>query len=137
MREIKFRAWDKIKKLMLNVDEITFPQGGIHWSDGSTTEGWVMVNDGFKHKLKETVILMQYTGLKDKNGKEICEGDIALMKNVVIDFGYPEVDFVYEIKYVGSGFYLCNAGGGMESVDSKPKSYEIIGNIYENPELLK
>lgn len=80
--------------------------------------------------LKDFGILMQYTGLKDKNGKEIYEGDVVRINRnhnmfpQVTDFGAP---FNVEVKYQYVMFYPLYIVGG---------DCEIIGSIYENPELL-
>jgi len=116
MREIKFRAWDNGE--MLN-DVIPTNYGEI-------ITVHPMIND---LKLRKVDAIMQYTGLKDKNGKEIYEGDIV-EKNEgeysreVIEYGGEQTD--YESGGYAYGIFL------EWSIDS----YIVIGNIYENPELL-
>ena len=77
----------------------------------------------------DDIELMQSTGLKDKNGVEIFEGDIVLADGVkkIVTFGEQEheEDFDDLIYYIGFNVY------------TKPAEYEVIGNIYENPELLE
>lgn len=73
--------------------------------------------------------LMQYTGLRDKNGKEIYEGDVVLYLNCTNDAEKAAVRY-YEDD---AGFYPF---GGCTCGDSRASSPEVIGNIYENPELL-
>lgn len=85
--------------------------------------------DGIFIPFREEWPVMQYTGLKDKNGKDIYEGDILC--------GYLDDDqnFLQKatVGFLYGGFYpLCNG----ENFFSYGK-FEIIGNIYENPELLK
>ena len=143
MREIKFRAWDKVGEQML---------------------GDRVVKGRFL-TLAKTWELMQFTGLKDKNGKEIYEGDILALiepevKGKQSEFGKMLVKFgeynTYEIEsgdesigWFMEGYhgYLRDNGKRdiykTDSFDEHPwsllrcKEWEIIGNIYENPELLK
>ena len=80
--------------------------------------------------------LLQYTGLKDKNGVEIYEGGICRCYGGVQEFGQYEYSDIYEVKYTGNGFDMiknnCGYGWGLSvAIDV----IEVIGNIYENPEL--
>lgn len=101
MREIKFRAWDKQIQKMLDID---LPQAF--------------------HRDWERFAPMQYTGLKDKNGKEIYEGDIVEWD---LDKSGAKDRTVMKIEYDGGGFH---------STPYINATSEIIGNIFENPELL-
>lgn len=122
MRELKFRAWDKkfkkmyFKGLMLCVD------GDLGFDPRVFKKG--------KYAPLE-MELMQFTGLHDRKGKEIYEGDI-LKKHTPSNW-IPEGNVV--VKYSGNGFWCESKSGGnfFPDVDY----VEIIGNIYENPELLK
>ena len=126
MREIKFRAWDKKRNLMLNT---------MDWTDCNLMQyksGYkpILIFGGNVHSdfLEECldVELMQYTGLKDKNGKEIYEGDILKAK-------YNSSFVMYEVK-----FENIIDDYGNESVGYyKDDDCEVVGNIYENEELLK
>ncbi len=129
MREIKFRAWDT-KENKMDVPR------GLVVSIG--LDGMVCVemdDDGGKSGLWEHELpeyrtrfeLMQYTGLKDKNGKEIYEGD------VVGDSGCH-----YEVEFEGGMFQLAHSTPLIEWIYARKRQgieTEIIGNIYENPEL--
>lgn len=150
-REIKFRAWDKENKHMLysSSDGVLECGEGQHedvlniWLDGTIEiansernyfpNGIGTINDSEKR-----FILQQYTGLEDKNGKEIYEGDIVKSANWLYRVGYG-----VETSSFGnaSGFYFAsNAPSlGKGFVDSTFNSLEceVIGNIYENPELLE
>lgn len=125
MKEIKFRVWDKKESKMFL---------GGSFMDVSQTQGvdrWIFGMDIFNHP--DDVELMQYTGLKDKNGKEIFEGDI------VLNFADDEV---FEVYYGGEDGYPAFELKGYDG-DANGLMYytqdselEVIGNIYENKELL-
>ena len=130
MREIKFRAWVKELAVLANVVAINFEVGKV--ALGIETEGtyWWYTST---FDLKD-VVLMQYTGLKDADSKEIYEGDI------LTDFGDAGPLYV-EFSTEHAGFvFMDKFDNGPPSYTPKEISYEqfeIIGNIYENPELLK
>ena len=124
MREIKFRAWDSETRRMRS------------HTDPQTIQAVVFSND-----YNGRVIVMQYTGLKDKNNKEIYEGDLIMFDCET----YPEVAPVgtYRIEYATTSFIGVNIED--DSIElhfgywlkKEGKRYlEVIGNIYENPELL-
>ena len=118
MREIKFRAWDKENKVMINA--IFVGLGKVY---GMTKT--------FKpSKELEDVILMQYTGLKDKNGKEIYEGDV-----VKGEWDVVEEIYVSDVQFYGGAFRVHKTGLPLEYGYMR-RECEVIGNIYENPELL-
>lgn len=117
----KFRAWDKEKKLMNIVD-------GIHFDEDKV---WEISCHGVCWKNIRYYILMQSTGLHDKNGIEIYEGDILNhplqgMRKVY----YPFTDRV-------ASYGLENIENGMRNtLQDAHRLYEVIGNIHEHPELL-
>lgn len=125
----KFRAWDKVNKKMREVNVIDFNFEKIR----IINDNGHCVSIDFKN-----IELMQSTGLKDKNGKKIFEGDILKGKFYfrgvgIFDSGegnYKVCDPVVfkNTKFICRGFDLKDVANG---------SVEVIGNIYENPELLK
>ena len=127
----KFRAWYVLAEEMINeILMISFVRKEIigKFSDGSTS-----VPLKFEDKRNgEDVILMQSTGLEDKNGKEIFEGDIAKMaKDVYSDPTYYEI-----VRHRGGAYRLESNQHGCE-LWLRHTNCEVIGNIYENPELLE
>lgn len=126
MREIKFRAWDKERKELLRVTLMDFPEW---WVSCDQTYGQAPSSDygernSFRNEDTDRHILMQYTGLKDKNGKEIYEGDMVANTNKE-NFAVVWDELGWAIdndKHHYTGWV--------------PERTEIIGNIYENPELL-
>jgi len=113
MREIKFRAWDKKRNKFVSDFNLS-PKGNILCEHS---------NLGYKGVFEVDLELMQYTGLKDKNGKEIYEGDIVKM---LADSLNGEENI--EVKWRKEGFWEYFNGFD---------NCEVIGNIYENTELLK
>ncbi len=123
-REIKFRIWDIENKEMLEVQELDFEPT---FYGGRIAIRPDQYNDYFD---TEDMILMQYTGLHDKNGKEIYEGDI--LKSI-------QWNDIYLVKYIGTAFYLCRKGNkGFNKITTwnNAEKSEVVGNIYDNPELL-
>jgi uncharacterized phage protein (TIGR01671 family) len=141
MREIKFRAWDIKEKRMLNWDKEPY----LSFFIGDY--GVILKNAFDKSNLNSggKVELMQFTGLKDKNGVEIWEGDIVKTK----DKYYPIKVVSYTATIINEhdgdwdewycGFDLTLAGGEYSVLHYRLSADDIkvIGNIYENPELLK
>ena len=121
MREIKFRAWLKEERKMVNVETLFIGINRLCFGNSKT-------EDLFFRDFEE-VELMQYTGLKDKNGKEIYEGDIYHVGDKNIRYLVVWFDSGFEGKQLRSTSYA--------GLESWAKDIEILGNIYENPELLE
>lgn len=143
MREIKFRAYIKNLGLMLPVSMIDFENETIYvrWN----SDAWL--NDPLEYDFDDKDIeIMQYTGLKDKNGKEIYEGDILLSTASENEEDYKK----WRVSYFDGG-YIANYKH--IPMDKRKRSineiellcndniafygFEILGNIYENPELME
>ena len=127
MRQIKFRAWFKLFEEMKPV--VGFTQ--YHEDNLTVYFGQV----GSHTCTKNDVVLMQSTGLKDKNGKEIYEGDIVRAKNGV-QIGtviWVESDCKYVVRWTKDNPTKMVYDSNMSSAQWG----EVIGNIYENPELLE
>lgn len=127
MREIKFRAWVKEKKAIFEVILINYVTKKVTY---------LLERVGHLLSIRDAkfndVELMQYTGLKDKNNKEIYEGDI-LFEN----FGERYYKIIFE-----NGGFRAEFNGDFEEhsfdlIDVVAQGCEIVGNIYENPELME
>ena len=126
MREIKFRAWDKENEKMVKVSSISLENKEIAVKDFGTYHFF---------RIKD-IELMQYIGLKDKNNKEIYEGDIVLVKPGGTSTWYKTVVKFKEGAFIASLIdgedYIYIFNRGFDSND-----FEIIGNIYKNKNLLE
>lgn len=134
MNNLKFRAWDTMRKEISSVR-------GVRWGRGR-----IVVDCANGHRIRtvplKEVKIMQYTGLKDKNGKEIFEGDIVEFTDKIV--GSPIICNGYVTKNIEGKFII-------EPIEDyndigywtlfwtimNDSSLKITGNIYEDPELLK
>jgi uncharacterized phage protein (TIGR01671 family) len=108
MREIKFRFWDALDEKMLN--DIDIEEYTLHALRDFEGE------------------ILQYTGLKDKNGVEIYEGDV-----VKIETFNPQI---YQVGFDRGGFCFYNEGDSYYHDVKYLDKCTVIGNIFQNPELL-
>lgn len=133
MRELKFRAWDEMSNIMhYDFQFIKSGNEGVDWIVFTSDKH--PLNDSIKDPFKDPHFqyafkIMQYTNSKDKNGREIYDGDIVkdLGENIGKCFWNDN----------SSGFDIDFTAGEMQSVYEASNSIEIVGNIYENPELLE
>ena len=142
MRDIKFRAWDKTKNDWFDDDS-----GDLFIElDGNINFGW---NGEVMDDYTDRIILMQYTGLKDRNGVEIYEGDILkCTSGIYTNLGatgtgeYEETikqaiwkDDSWGTRVISSN--LTSKGAEKSGLVISAKYAEIIGNMYENKDLLE
>lgn len=124
----KFRVWSEERQMMSKVWKITEEDDG----------GVEICSDGFKDGVHSFVYdepvsdlkLMQSTGLTDKNGVEIFEGDVV----IIPDYDdFPRM----VVKYVQGTYCLFEDDNCLEALTDYYEDSEVIGNIYENPELVE
>nr|DAY95781.1 MAG TPA: YopX protein [Caudoviricetes sp.] len=138
----RYRAWDKEENRWINIASLVFDEEGELWYLSPVMDDFNPVY--YENDLGKTWEIMQSTGLKDKNGVEIFEGDVvkvsdggneedsytSVVKNYA-DEGYP----AFDIEAPSSWYYESNVlstimGGDYETI-------EVIGNVWENPNLLE
>lgn len=125
MREIKFRAWDK--------DENRF----WYFTLQDILNRRMSYRGSWDDKILKS-IKQQYIELKDKNGKEIYEGDILVISGY--SYEEPEFECCGEVKYVNCGYCIDDEGEFVNISDfrgSYTTIFKVVGNVYENPELLE
>ncbi len=127
MREIKFRAWENLENRMC-----TNVQNGVYEDPDEYIDfGRILGYARFD--------VMQYTGLKDKNGVEIYEGDIVLFTdNIRINGTTSHISVVEWLNELTGFHFKADCIGYYQVNHSQVNKYdvEVIGNIYENPELV-
>jgi uncharacterized phage protein (TIGR01671 family) len=154
MREIKFRAWDKSKGKMVNPSGSYGDMQFWHIESGNN-QYWGMFGPHGKRNCgnaDDSGILMQYTGLKDKNDKEIYEGDIVVKDGYIwFDDGTPNyrgtVEWIYSQWQVVAHCVNPDKAGISDGIneglndegfgDGENSDWIVIGNIHDNPELLE
>jgi len=141
MRQFKFRVWDIARKKYMLPGEDTKDSFAI-WADGDMVAYDFWAN-GKHHNddlsIPSEAIIQQYIGLKDKSDKEIYEGDFVKYTEKMNEHGDVQL-LIAQVFYYDA--YACFALGGNNSFWNLFTDYgigdiEVIGNIFENPELLK
>ena len=130
----KFRVWIKTEKRMIETDDlldIDYENKEIVTQQVYFVNGLPDDRDIYCYDFDE-IELMQSTGLKDKNGKEIFEGDIVKMAKDV----YSEPTYYEVVRHRGGAYRLESKQHGCE-LWLRHADCEIVGNVYENPELLE
>ena len=137
----KFRAWDKESKLMLDVLAIDFKRKYI-LADFKTRK--IYPDLGYWREETDIpfseIILEQSTGLFDKNGKEIFEGDIIFTEEDMINLSNLEsfkMQVPNVVKFDEEKAKYCLYQKGWGNIDFDIKDMKVAGNVHENPELLK
>ena len=137
MRQIKFRAWnnyyketlshdDLIEKIEEGVEKETIPNHFVRYDTCLLSA--ILESE----KLQERYELMQFTGLYDKNGTEIYEGDIVFVVYSILDSKE-----YYGVKFDNGSFVFYNKEQYVNLKIENCKDVEVIGNIFDNKELLK
>lgn len=121
----RYRAWEPYCKKMFANDQIIIWNGNVYVNDADkitvdNMNGW-SIDDKY---------LMQSTGLFDKNGKEIFEGDIV--------HAYSEdARLIGAVEYFDNAYCIKTKNGVYNSLWINAEQYEIVGNVFENPELVE
>lgn len=148
MKPIKFRAWNKESNTMVDLEKIT----PLALNDMMNDQMAVRGMKGIFIPFDKDIILMQYTGLEDKNSKEIYAEDIVrngkgdIYKVSWYNYGFhldsPKKDGEWASYTLEAYEYLHHSGPSISLGQPRPKHYddydlEIIGNMYESPEVFK
>ena len=137
-RELKFRVWDGLKNRMSKDVPVFCPI--VQWNDGD-----IDMPTDFAISKNERFTFLQYTGLTDKSGKEIYEGDILNGRNQVLKIVYwcpkraafCESEQFKPVPAKHSFAKLYDKFRTVFNKDGQLINHEVIGNIYENPDLMK
>ncbi|WP_395520666.1 YopX family protein [Enterococcus faecium] len=132
----KFRAWDKRKNVMRDVAVLHFTKNG----KTNFIEYWINPTELKSYHVRN-IDLMQSTGLIDRNGVEIFDGDVVQAEQYLTTTIPVRINGIVKYSNKYTMFYLDNGSERhdlyMQSLGGSIYNFEIIGNIYENPELLK
>ena len=128
MRDVKFRAWDKKRKQFIEILLLHYGDDGIFAVTGTHD------NKSDAVYFLEDLDLSEYTGLKDKHGKQIYEGDIlegspyGRRHRIIVEY----IDW----RFTARNFWISMMDDPSEPFSESMNHWEIIGNIYENHELI-
>lgn len=147
MRGIKFRAWDDVTSKMYHTGEEDMMQFYFN-SNGIVVDSFENTKIPFEDNLYDDVITetlehleyMQYTGLKDSHGKEVFEGDIIEAVFELLDGELKNIMDVGVVVFKDCAFQVQTFEGHYEPLhewSQLSEELKVIGNIYENPELLQ
>ena len=129
----RYRAWDKTCKTMYEADDVMY----IDFREKEICVETLFFEKASRYDFDD-IVLMQYTGLKDKNGKEIFEGDVVTDGHTTGDIkNHPTLGF-YMVDDNGIERFFSDGStieDFEEDVETVARILEIIGNIYTNPEL--
>ena len=132
----RYRAWDKEENRWINIASLVFDEEGELWYLSPVMDDFNPVY--YENELGKTWEIMQSTGLKDKNDVEIFEGDVIGSQNKDRSNWYVSH---HRIVWHDTGFVgkqICSRSFiGLEHWTRGENGYVVIGNIYENPELLE
>ena len=124
MKEFKMKAWLKKEKKMVAIIGIDFNYEYIRY-----TEDGNLFNENYKTAAFKDIELLQFTGAKDKAGQEVYEANVIKFNDGIDDIygliSYDDEDAVYCVSYENVTEHLSNMAG----------DFEIVGNIFENPDL--
>lgn len=138
MRELKFRIWDKQQNRFHTDRDWGISLDGTHIIGISSHDRWDH-DKGYKIKLTDNLVIQQYTGLKDKNGKDVYEGDIIQYN---VGSSYENMNFIVQWSEDSLGYILQSQSGDILTNSWTPDGnrfnfIELKGNVFENKELLK
>lgn len=133
-RTIKFRVWNKAKNTWEYGPHEMPSLDGVNLFGETILLGSFLSHLLFKEL--DDVVALQYTGLKDKNGREIFEGDIVSFQYYI---GEDAPQTTIGEVYFSEGMFLFGRGMGfaMNDINFRDETLAVLGNIFENPELIK
>lgn len=124
MKELKIKAWLKKEKKMVSIIGIDFNYEYIKYTEDDN-----LFNENYKTAEFKNIELLQFTGLKDNGGQELYEADVIKFNDGIDDIygliSYDDEDGTYRVSYENITEHLSEREG----------DFEIVGNIFENPDL--